>query len=81
MLSFVIALAVVVAVGLWLGRGRGAAGPGGAGRPAKRACSWSETGARNGRFVEYKCAACGVAAYSATGQAPVICKRTLGGAG
>ena len=76
MLAFVLALVVIVAVGLSLGRGR----VGGAGKkPAKRACAWSETGNSNGRIVEYRCAACGVAAYSATGAAPVICKSNLKG--
>lgn len=80
MLAFVLAMVVIVAVGLSLGRGRMGGRLGGPGnKPAKRACKWSETGNRNGRFVEYRCAACGVAAYSATGDAPVICKSNLKG--
>ncbi|QFT92613.1 hypothetical protein FIU86_07150 [Roseovarius sp. THAF9] len=76
MLAFVLALVVIVAVALSPERGR----MGGVGKkPAKRACKWSETGNSNGRFVEYRCAACGVAAYSATGDAPVICKSNLKG--
>ncbi|QFT99402.1 hypothetical protein FIU85_18950 [Roseovarius sp. THAF8] len=80
MLAFVLALVVIAAVAWSLGRGRVGgrmAGPGK--RPARRACKWSETGNSNGRFVEYRCAACGVAAYSATGDAPVICKSNLKG--
>ncbi|KRS14648.1 hypothetical protein XM53_02800 [Roseovarius atlanticus] len=80
MLAFVLALVVIVAVGLSLGRGRMGGRLGGPGnKPAKRACKWSETGNSNGRFVEYRCASCGVAAYSATGDAPVICKSNLKG--
>jgi hypothetical protein len=80
MLAFVLALVVIVAVALSLGRGRMGGRLGGpAKKPAKRACKWSETGNSNGRFVEYRCAACGVAAYSATGEAPVICKSNLKG--
>ncbi|MGK7653442.1 hypothetical protein ACSQ76_13800 [Roseovarius sp. B08] len=80
MLAFVLALVVIVAVALSLGRGRMGGRLGGPGKkPAKRACKWSETGNSNGRFVEYRCAACGVSAFSATGAAPAICKSNLKG--
>lgn len=43
----------------------------------RSACKWSQTGDSNGRFVEYRCASCGVAAMTHTGSPPKDCKRNL----
>ncbi len=80
-LAFVLALAVIGFV--WWAWGRQRAGNAVAGKPdqvfRKRDCKWSETGDQNGRFVEYRCATCDIAAYSTTGNAPTTCKRNLRG--
>lgn len=43
----------------------------------RKACKWSATGDSTGRFVEYRCSACGVSAMSHTGKPPQDCKRNL----
>ncbi|WP_298294210.1 hypothetical protein [uncultured Litoreibacter sp.] len=43
----------------------------------RKACKWDKTGDANGRFVEYRCATCRVAAMSHSGKPPQDCKRNL----
>lgn len=78
-----LALALAVVGFVWWSWGRRRAGDAVAGKLdrafRKRDCRWSETGDRNGRFVEYRCVNCGIAAYSTTGRAPTTCKRNLRG--
>ncbi len=80
-LALVIALAVIGFV--WWAWGRQRAGNAVAGMLdqvfRKRDCKWAKSGDQNGRFVEYRCAICGIAAYSTTGKAPTNCKRNLRG--
>lgn len=83
-LAFLLAL-VVVGVAAWVfGRARTSGMPvagAGTGRAskAKPKCAWSLTGEHKGKFIEYRCSACDVVAYSSTGAAPEICKRNLKG--
>ena len=46
-------------------------------KPAKTPCKWEKTGHSKGRFVEFRCATCGVSAMPHTGKAPVDCKSNL----
>lgn len=57
--------------------GRTGANPTGTART--KACKWSATGEGQGRLKQYRCATCGVTAYSGTGKPPAQCKKNLGG--
>ena len=76
MAIFVVAL-IVLAYAVWTFTRGGRSLPRAA--SPKNPCKWSKTGERSGAFVEYKCAACGVAAYSRTDAAPRDCKKGLTG--
>lgn len=77
MAIFVVAL-IVLAYAVWtFTRGKGPNLP--KMRTEKNPCKWSKTGERSGAFVEYRCAACGVSAFSRTDAAPKDCKKGLTG--
>lgn len=78
MAIFITALLVVAYVAWTYRRGRPSIGGGGAAAAeTKNACKWSKTGERNGVFVEYRCASCGVQAFGRVDSAPKECKKQL----
>ncbi|MEJ6394951.1 hypothetical protein V8J82_16930 [Gymnodinialimonas sp. 2305UL16-5] len=84
-MPILIAIAIAVIGFIWWSWGRHRVGGEVATRldalTRRRACKWSATGDRNGRFVEYRCETCGKAAYSRTGSAPTACQRNQPGKG
>lgn len=42
-------------------------------------CQWRADGQKNASFRRWRCASCGVEAYSSTGKAPDQCKKGLDG--
>lgn len=44
-----------------------------------RACQWQAQGQKNASFSSWRCATCGVEAFSRTGAAPKQCKKGLDG--
>jgi hypothetical protein len=77
MAIFITAL-IIVAYAVWIFSRRGGISMPKA-TPAKNKCKWSKTGDSSGAFVEYRCASCGVAAFSRTDAAPKDCKKGLTG--
>lgn len=79
MAIFITAL-ILVAYAAWIFSRRGG---GGLSMPKatkpKNKCKWAKTGESSGAFVEYRCASCGVAAFSRTDAAPKDCKKGLTG--
>jgi hypothetical protein len=53
-------------------------GPSGRFSVARSRCRWSRSGGQSGVLVEYRCATCGVTAFSASGGAPKQCKKDIG---
>ena len=79
MAIFVTALIIVgYAVWIFSRKGGGGAMPKMA-MPKKKACKWAKTGDSSGAFVEYRCSACGVSAFSRNDAAPKDCKKGLTG--
>ena len=76
---FITALIVLAYVAWMYTRSRGGASLPKAAKPVKNACKWDKTGDRSGAFVEYRCATCGVSAFSRTDAAPKDCKKGLTG--
>ncbi len=77
MAIFITAL-IIVGYAAWIFSKRGGPSLPRAASP-KNKCKWSKTGESSGAFVEYRCASCGVAAFSRTDAAPKDCKKGLTG--
>ncbi|MEP3345215.1 MAG: hypothetical protein ABJN34_10225 [Litoreibacter sp.] len=82
-MPIVLAILLAVAGFVWWSWGRRRAGDEVAFRLDKlfrrKPCRWNGTGDAKGALLEYRCATCGVAAYSRTGKGPNDCKRNLRG--
>ncbi|MGL6209353.1 MAG: hypothetical protein ACRC14_05940 [Paracoccaceae bacterium] len=80
-MPIILTVLILVAGFLWWSWGRDRAGSVVSNRLdrlfRRSACKWTPTGETNGRFHEYRCETCGIAAYSTTGSPPVTCKRNI----
>jgi hypothetical protein len=80
-MPFLIAVALGIgAFVIWTWSRRGTGARASASRLFRKSdCKWRATGEVKTTLAEYRCAACGIAAYSRTGKAPTMCKKNLRG--
>ena len=76
-MAITITAIILVLYAVWAWRRKGGPSDARVKKPAKKACKWETTGHSKGRFVEFRCATCGVSAMPHTGKAPVDCKSNL----
>jgi hypothetical protein len=83
MTTAALAILVILVAAFWprlSGRGgiKGIGGlKGSAAKPARKACKWQPMGEARGRLREFRCATCGVTAYSMNAEGPELCKRDV----
>ncbi|MBP0483701.1 hypothetical protein [Sagittula salina] len=77
-MTVLLAILVIAALAFWSWRTRGGGMGAAGGQPkARKACDWQPMGEPRGRLREFRCAACGVTAFSTNAEGPELCKRGL----